>query len=192
MSNKLFVTGVVELDGYQSVFKESQFGSYVMAVRVEDEDLIAELEEDRAENLKYRESKLKNPKRKKVNLEPWEELDDGGYRLKFKWMADRKPVAVDSQGTPIKGEIPLYSGSRVKVAFEQWGYGLPDGITIGTKLVLKSFQVIKASGGNGVSDGGSMSPEAAAKVFGTSEGFRYDEANVSVEDRDDEEEDMPF
>ena len=51
----------VTLDGYQAVMKPSKFGYSLSALL--DEDLVAKLEEDRGDSLKWAESKLKNPKR---------------------------------------------------------------------------------------------------------------------------------
>ena len=42
--------------------------------------MIDQLEADRAESLKWAESKLKNPKRSVLKPEPWEEVAEGKYR----------------------------------------------------------------------------------------------------------------
>ena len=51
----------VVLEGYQAVLKPSKFG-YSLATTI-DESMVDKLESDRADNLKWAESKLKNPKR---------------------------------------------------------------------------------------------------------------------------------
>ena len=71
----------VVLEGYQAVLKPSKFG-YSLAAIV-DEDLIKRLEADRADNIKWAESKLKNPKRSTLKPEPWEEVSEGKYKVKF-------------------------------------------------------------------------------------------------------------
>ena len=67
----------VVLEGYQAVLKPSKFGYSLSTVIPE--DMITALEADRAENVKWAESKLKNPKRS-VLAEPWEEVADGQYK----------------------------------------------------------------------------------------------------------------
>ena len=87
MSRTIHVTQQpVVLDGYQAVMKPSKFGRHNLAAVME-KDLIDRLEEERAELLKWQESKLKNPKRSILKPEPWEETGDK-YVLKFSW----KPV----------------------------------------------------------------------------------------------------
>ena len=52
------------------------------------------------ETLKWAESKLKNPKRSSLKPEPWEEIADGKYRIKFSWNAETRPPVVDT-GEPL-------------------------------------------------------------------------------------------
>ena len=92
----------VVLEGYQAVLKPSKFG-YSLATTLP-ESMIAALEEDRAENLKWAESKLKNPKRSTLKPEPWEEVADGQYKVKFSYNEETKPPIVDTEGTPITDE----------------------------------------------------------------------------------------
>ena len=122
MSRNTFVTEQpVLLDGYQAVMSPSKFG-YSLAAIV-DEEMINKLEEDRVDTLKWAESKLKNPKRSSLKPEPWEELSEGKYRVKFSWNADTRPPVVDTEGTIITDErTPVYSGSKVKIAFFQKPY----------------------------------------------------------------------
>ena len=97
MARTTFVTErPVTLEGYQAVMKPSKFG-YSMSALI-DQDLIDKLEEDRIETLKWAESKLKNPKRSVCKPEPWEEVADGQYKVKFSWNEDLKPPVVDTEG----------------------------------------------------------------------------------------------
>ena len=75
----------VTLTGYQAVMKPSQYGYSLRAVV--GQDLIDKLEEERTECLKWAESKLKNPKRSSLKPEPWEEVSDGKYIIKFYYLA---------------------------------------------------------------------------------------------------------
>ena len=86
----------VVLDGYQAVLKPSKYG-YSLSCLV-DQDLIDQLEPDRADTLKWAESKLKNPKRSTLKPEPWEEVSTGVYRVKFSWNEENKPPVVDTEG----------------------------------------------------------------------------------------------
>jgi hypothetical protein len=79
----------VVLEGYQAIMKPSKFG-YSLATQVGDE-MIEKLEADRAELVKWCESRLKNPKRSVAKPEPWEEVTDGVYKIKFSWNEDNKP-----------------------------------------------------------------------------------------------------
>lgn len=178
MAPKTIVTKKpVTLEGYQAVMKPSKFG-YSLAT-VFDEELIAQLEEDRKEVLKWCESKLKNPKRATLKPEPWEEVAEGQFKVKFGWNEDNCPTIVDSEGTVIKNtETPIYSGSTVKLAFFQKPYILKDGVTYGTSLKLKGIQVISVSNGAGV-DSGDMDAEDVAALFGKTKGFKADDPNVT-------------
>jgi hypothetical protein len=71
----------VVLEGYQAVLKPSKFGYSLSAVV--DQALVERLAEDRVESLKWAESKLKNPKRSTLKPEPWEEVSEGAYKVKF-------------------------------------------------------------------------------------------------------------
>ena len=65
----------VTLDGFQAIVAPSKFG-YSLGAIVGD-DLVTELDTERAEVLKWAESKLKNPKRSTLKPEPWEEVSKG-------------------------------------------------------------------------------------------------------------------
>ena len=167
----------VVLEGYQAVLKPSKFGYSLSAVIPE--DMISALETDREENLKWAESKLKNPKRSTLKPEPWEEVADGQYKVKFSYNEETKPPIVDTEGTPITDEAtPLYSGSKVKVAFYQKPYILRDGITYGTSLKLLGVQVVSLSSAAGT-DSGNLSSEDVAELFGNTKGYKASEPNVT-------------
>jgi hypothetical protein len=167
---KIYVTKEpVVLNGYQAVFKPSEYG-YSLAVDITDSSLINELEVDRAPLLEAQLNgkAIKNKKRASLKPEPWEEREDaeGVYNLKFKWADDSRPAIVDAEGTPIISEnLRVFSGSTVRVAFTQTGYTLKDGATYGTKVNIKSIQIISLAGKEPP-----MSAEDAADLFGTHEG----------------------
>jgi len=176
----------VVLEGFQAVMKPSKFG-YSLATTIP-AAMIEALEVDRAENLKWAESKLKNPKRSTLKPEPWEEVADGQYKVKFSYNEEAKPPIVDTEGTPITDEsTPLYSGSKVKVAFYQKPYILKDGVTYGTSLKLVGVQVVSLSSAAGT-DSGDLSSEEVAELFGNTKGYKASEPNVvpAAEEADDD------
>lgn len=182
----------VTLDGFQAILKAGEWG-YKLSALVK-EDLVTQLEEERESALEWARSKAKNPKRVTVKPEPWEELDNnkGTYHIRFSWRDGDKvfPVVVDTEGTQIKDtDTPIYSGSKVKLAFFQKPYVLPSG-DIGTSLKLKAVQVVSLNSGAGVVDNGDMTADDAAELFGKSKGFKVEEpapdaAPCSVEPDDD-------
>ena len=175
----------VILDGYQAVLKPSKFG-YSLSALV-DSVLVEQLEADRTDTLKWAESKLKNPKRATLKPEPWEEVSEGKYKVKFSWNEETKPPVVDTEGTHITDEnLPIYSGAKVKLAFYQKPYILRDGVTYGTSLKLVGVQLVSINSEAGV-DTGDMNAEDVAALFGTTTGFKASDPNVtpaesSVED----------
>ena len=176
----------VVLEGYQAVLKPSKFG-YSLAAIV-DQSMVDVLEDDRVESLKWAESKLKNPKRSTLKPEPWEEVTEGQYKVKFSWNEESRPPVVDTEGTIIADDnTPMYAGSRVKLAFYQKPYILRDGVTYGTSLKLVGVQLVSLNTSAGV-DTGDMSAENVAALFGKTEGFKASEPNVTpsetVEDED--------
>ena len=187
MTRNTFVTPEpVVLEGYQAVMTPSKFGYSLGAIV--SQDMVDKLEDDRTESLKWAESKLKNPKRSVLKPEPWEEMNEGQYKVKFSWNEDTRPPVVDTEGTIITDErLPLFSGSKVKLALYQKPYILRDGVTYGTSLKLKGIQVVSLSTSAGV-DVGDMSTEDVAELFGNTAGFKVSEPNVmpaapsSVED----------
>jgi hypothetical protein len=178
MAQTIHVTqNPVVLEGYQAILKPSKFGYSLSAIV--DEKLVDVLEDDRKETLKWAESKLKNPKRSTLKPEPWEEVAEGKYKVKFSWNEETRPPVVDTEGTPINDEsTPLYSGSTVKLAFKQKPYILRDGITYGTSLKLVGIQVVSVNGTAGV-DTGDLGETEVAALFGQTKGFKIGEPNVT-------------
>ena len=180
----------VTLEGLQAVLAPSKFG-YSLAAVV-GEDIISVLEEERADVLKWAESKLKNPKRSTLKPEPWEEVSKGKYKIKFSWNAENRPPVVDTEGTQITDEkTPLYGGSTVKLGFYQKPYILRDGVTYGSSLKLVGVQVVSVKGDAGV-DTGDLDATEVAELFGITSGFKTADPNVvsdttpcSVEDEED-------
>ena len=178
MAQSIHVTkDPVVLEGYQAVMKPSKFG-YSLSALV-DSTLVEVLEDDRVETLKWAESKLKNPKRSTLKPEPWEEVAEGQYKVKFSWNEETRPPVVDSEGTVITDDAtPIYSGSKVKLAFRQKPYILRDGVTYGTSLKLVGIQVVALSGAAGV-DTGDLDETEVAALFGQTKGFKAQEPNVT-------------
>jgi hypothetical protein len=177
----------VVLEGYQAVLRPSKFGYSLSAIV--DEKLVEVLEADRVETLKWAESKLKNPKRSTLKPEPWEEVSEGKYKVKFSWNEDTRPPVVDTEGTPITDDTtPIYSGSTVKLAFKQKPYILRDGVTYGTSLKLVGIQLVSLSSSAGI-DAGDLDETEVAALFGQTKGFKAGEPNVTpapVEDTEDD------
>jgi len=179
----------VTLDGFQAVLAPSKFG-YSLAAIV-DEDTVNKLESERKEVLKWAESKLKNPKRSTLKPEPWEEVSDGKYKIKFSWNEDNRPPVVDTEGTPVTDvKTPLYGGSTVKLGFYQKPYILRDGVTYGSSLKLVGVQVVSVKSEAGV-DTGDLDENQVAELFGKTAGFKASDPNVTpTTDDTTEEEDF--
>ena len=180
----------VTLDGFQAVVAPSKFGYSLGAVV--DDDLISILDTERTEVLKWAESKLKNPKRSTLKPEPWEEVAEGKYKIKFSWNEDNRPPVVDTEGTPVTdAKTPLYGGSTVKLGFYQKPYILRDGVTYGSSLKLVGVQVVSVKGDAGV-DTGDLDANQVAELFGTTAGFKASDPNVTTttDDKTTEEEDF--
>ena len=175
----------VTLEGFQAILSPSKFG-YSLAAVV-DESIIDKLESERTEVLKWAESKLKNPKRSTLKPEPWEEVSEGKYKIKFSWNEDNRPPVVDTEGTQITdAKTPLYGGSTVKLGFYQKPYILRDGVTYGSSLKLVGVQVISVKSEAGV-DTGDLDASAVAELFGKSAGFKTADPNVTPITNDEEE-----
>ena len=168
----------VVLEGYQAVLKPGKYG-YKLAALV-DQSTVDKLEDERTEVLKWAEGKLKNPKRSTLKPEPWEEVTEGKYQVKFSWNDETRPPVVDSEGTLITDEeTPLYGGSKVNLAFYQKPYILKDGVTYGTSLKLAGVQVIALNASAGV-DTGDMDEAGIAELFGKTTGFKAGEPSVTA------------
>ena len=189
MAPQIFVTQQpVVLEGYQAVMKPSKFGYSLSAVV--DEAMVDRLVEDRTETLKWAESKLKNPKRSTLKPEPWEELSEGKYKVKFSWNEETRPPVVDTEGTPITDEsIPIYSGATVKLAFKQKPYILRDGVTYGTSLKLVGVQIVTLNTAAGV-DTGDLDETEVAALFGQTKGFKTGDPNITAAPTTDVEDDF--
>ena len=178
----------VTLEGFQAVLAPSKFGYSLSAIV--DSDTIDKLETERSDVLKWAESKLKNPKRSTLKPEPWEEVSEGKYKLKFSWNEEKKPPVVDTEGSPVTDtKTPLYAGSTVKLGFYQKPYILRDGVTYGSSLKLVGVQVVSVKGEAGV-DTGDLYADAVAELFGNTSGFKTSDPNVTPTSTDDEDEDF--
>ena len=185
MPKNVHVTNEVTLEGFQAILEPGKFGYSLSAVV--DDKVVDKLETERAEVLKWAESKLKNPKRATLKPTPWEEVSDGKYKLKFSWGEDKRPPVVDTEGTPVTNtKTPLYGGSTVKLGFFQKPYILRDGITYGSSLKLVGIQVVSVkSDGAGV-DTGELGEDEVADLFGKTKGFKAGEPPAeNVEEEED-------
>ena len=100
------------------------------------------------------------------------------------WNEETKPPVVDTEGSPVVDNgTPLYSGSKVKLAFYQKPYILKDGITYGTSLKLQGIQIVTVNGSAGV-DTGDLSDAAVAEMFGKTQGFKAGDPNVTVKEEE--------
>jgi len=185
MPKNVHVTDEVTLEGFQAILEPGKFGYSLSAVV--GEDLAGKLETERADVLRWAESKLKNPKRATLKPTPWEEVSDGKYKIKFSWGEDKRPPVVDTEGSPVTDKkVPLYAGSTVKLGFFQKPYILRDGITYGSSLKLVGVQVVSVkSDGAGV-DTGDLDENQVADLFGKTKGFKADTPppTQEVEDED--------
>ena len=169
----------VTLEGFQAILAPSKFGYSLSAVV--GEDIINTLETERADVLKWAESKLKNPKRSTLKPAPWEEVSKGKYKIKFSWNDEKRPPVVDTEGSPVTDtKTPLYAGSTVKLGFYQKPYILRDGVTYGSSLKLVGVQVVSVKGDAGV-DTGDLGADEVAELFGKTAGFKTADPNVTAD-----------
>ena len=169
----------VTLDGFQAVVAPSKFGYSLGAIV--GPDIIDKLDQERTEVLKWCESKLKNPKRSTCKPEPWEEVAEGKYKIKFSWNEENRPPIVDTEGAPVTDvKTPLYGGSTVKLGFYQKPYILRDGVTYGSSLKLVGVQVVSVKSEAGV-DTGDLDATEVAELFGTTSGFKASDPNVTTD-----------
>ena len=186
MPKNVHVTDEVTLEGFQAILEPGKFGYSLSAVV--GEDIADKLETERAEVLRWAESKLKNPKRATLKPTPWEEVSDGKYKIKFSWGEDKRPPVVDTEGSPVTDKkTPLYAGSTVKLGFFQKPYILRDGVTYGSSLKLVGVQVVSVkSDGAGV-DSGELGEDEVADLFGKTKGFKASEPPAENAEEDTEE-----
>ena len=174
----------VTLEGFQAILSPGEWGHKLAALIPK--SLVDELEEERESCLEWARNKAKNPKRVTVKHPAWEQLenDPDMYQIRFSWKVDDKliPTVVDTEGTLITDkDTPLYSGSKVKLAFVQKPYLLPAG-DIGTSVKLKCIQVISLNAGAGLKDEGNLTAEDAVELFGESKGFKVAEPNPTQDE----------
>ena len=178
----------VTLEGFQAIVAPSKFGYSLGAIA--NQDMINTLESERTAFEPWWQSKLKNPKRSTLKPEPWEEVAEGKYKIKFSWNEENRPPVVDTEGTPITDvKTPLYGGSTVKLAFYQKPYILRDQVTYGSTLKLVGVQVVSVKGEAGV-DTGDLDANEVAELFGTTSGFKTSDPNVTPTTDDETDEDF--
>ena len=186
MANKnVHVTDNVKLEGFQAILEPGKFGYSLSAVV--DASVVDTLETERADVLKWAESKLKNPKRATLKPTPWEEVAEGKYKLKFSWNEEKRPPVVDTEGTPVTDtKTPLYGGSTVKLGFYQKPYILRDGVTYGSSLKLGGVQVVELNSSAAGTDSGDLNETEVADLFGKTDGYTASavQETTDVEDED--------
>ena len=185
VKQNVHVTENVKLEGFQAILEPGKFGYSLSAVV--DASVVDTLETERAEVLKWAESKLKNPKRATLKPTPWEEVAEGKYKLKFSWNEERRPPVVDTEGTPVTDtKTPLYGGSTVKLGFYQKPYILRDGVTYGSSLKLVGVQVVELNKEAAGTDSGDLDEREVADLFGKTKGYKAAavETTTNVEDED--------
>lgn len=160
-----------QLEGFQSAFKPGKFGTCKIDVIV-DQETIDALESERESLIEWKISKQAEPSKWCVARNTkWSDVSKDKYKISFSYKPEDRPPFVDSQGTLITEEIPLYSGSKVKIAFDHYPY--PDNVRkeVNTTCKLTKLQVISCSSSAGVDSGDAD--------FGTTEGFKIDAPNVT-------------
>ena len=141
---------------------------------------------DGEQTVEWVQGEPESPKRSVLKPEPWEEVAEGQYKVKFSWNEETKPPVVDTEGTHITDEnTPMYGGSTVKLAFYQKPYILKDGVTYGTSLKLVGVQLVSVKAGAGV-DTGDMNDVDVAALFGKTEGFKASTPNVTTTTEEDD------
>ena len=185
VKQNVHVTDTVTLEGFQAVLEPGKFGYSLSAVV--DASVVDTLETERADVLKWAESKLKNPKRATLKPTPWEEVAEGKYKLKFSWNEEKRPPVVDTEGSPVTDtKTPLYGGSTVKLGFYQKPYILRDGVTYGSSLKLVGVQVVELNSSAAGTDSGDLNETEVADLFGKTDGYTasavQETTNVEEED----------
>ena len=185
MPKNVHVTDNIKLEGFQAILEPGKFGYALSAVV--DDAFIDELETERADVLKWAESKLKNPKRSILKPTPWEEVAKGKHKIKFSWGEDKRPPVVDTEGSPVTDtKLPLYGGSTVKLGFYQKPYILRDGLTYGSSLKLLGVQVVELNNDAAGVDSDDLSDSQVAELFGKTKGFKSSDpvSTTDVEEED--------
>ena len=132
----------VRLEGFQSIFRPNKHGKCLISLIVP-ASFIEPLETERPELLKSWKNELKMG-RVNYKLEPWELVGNGEYKITLRWNPEQIIHIYDSNCEAVEEEIPLYSGSLVKVALRQSPYAMRD--AVGTSLRIQAIQVIKQIG----------------------------------------------
>ena len=106
-------------------------------------ELIKRLEESRAEELRYQQSKHIDSNGCTIKPAPWTELKDNTFQARFEWNTDKEPEIVDQDYKPIPDkQLSTLSSIKAKLIFIQRGFSQNNGETIGTCLHLKGLQVV--------------------------------------------------
>lgn len=188
MSKVQYVTDEVVLDGFQAILKEGKAGWGYTLQAVIDKEIVDKLEEQRPELVDWAADKVNSRRGQEKEL-PWTKVAEDKYAVKFKWKEDRKPLIVDSYGELITdSDTRIYSGSIVKIGFNQKPYVWKDKNIYGSKLELKSVMLVRLQNEAGV-DSGPLSTEDVMDMFGKTEGYRVDEPNVTASTTDFDEND---
>tara|TARA_B100002052_G_C15500532_1_gene426943 strand:+ start:82 stop:609 length:528 start_codon:yes stop_codon:yes gene_type:complete len=132
----------VRLEGFQAIFRPGKSGKCLISLIVP-ASFIEPLELERPELLKSMKDELKI-RRAHYRLEPWEPVRKGDYKITMRWDPEQIIHIYDSNCEAVEEEIPLYSGSLVKVSLRQSPYAMGD--EVGTSLRLQAIQVIKQNG----------------------------------------------
>lgn len=166
-----------EITGYVNVYKDSgKYENRTFSYWLPD-DVKKRVEKDRVELLKWVDSKLENPGRVNLNLEPWD--SDGLCKYSYS-DTDKKPIPyfIDTEGSPLSDSdlMNLRKGTKVKLIVNQTPYTKP---AKGTSLKVIGVQVIKLVTGNGASDSGDLSIDDVKEIFGQTSGYKASTPTVT-------------
>ncbi len=145
--------------------------------------LLPELDKAHDELCEHQKSKLKG-KRVEVGNPKWEEdglvsysygEGDGTRKVIF------PPVVIDTEGELVSKPTlkSIRGGTEANVMFEITGYNY--GNKVGTKFRVLGVQITKLVTFGGATDAGSLSVEEVAGMFGTTDGFKQADPQVSDE-----------
>ena len=167
------------LSGFISVAEDSgKFNNRTFAYTIPS-DVLAKVEADREELLKW--AKSKSTGRVQAAMEPWDEegtckytygAGDGSRKPK------PEPVFVDTDGQPITKAVlkDVRKGTKVNIIVDQKPYSM--GPNIGTTMRVVGVQIVELVSGNGSVDSGDLSVEDVAAMFGSVDGFKADSPAV--------------